>query len=385
MLTVSAAGAAANQDGEDNLPAILAKAGMALAAMLALAGCARSSGTTDSSSPDDTAPQVAAAPGAAPVRAPTLEAVRERGRINCGVPDNLPGFATRDVLGQWHGFDVAFCRAVAAAVLGDARQVRFQPLDTRARYNALQAGQVDLIARGAWTFTRDAGLGLDFVGISYYDSQGFLVGKTLADKSVDDLAGRKVCVQAGTANELNLVEHFKDSDKKPESVIFDSAQAALDAYRDGQCEALSGDISVLSSERTLLRDADDHVILTGGISKEPQGPVVRQDDGQWADIVGWTLNAMVLAEEFGVTSRTVIDDRARPKTPEIERLLNGDGYGRMLMLDEDWAFQVVRQVGNYGEVFADNLGPDTDLKLGRGQNALWNAEVPGLLYAPPMR
>jgi len=330
---------------------------------------------------------VAAAPGAAPIDGPTLKAVRARGRISCGVAEVQSGYASRDVLGQWHGFDVDICRAIAAAVLGDARLVRIEPLDAKARFNALQAGQVDLVARGGWTYSRDAGLGLNFVGVSYYDAQGFLAAKSLKLKAPADLAGRKVCVQTGTANAQALSERFDAAPKsgKPTILVFDTEAEALDSYRKGACQALSGFVSALASQRAGLRDPDKQAILTDPASIEPAGPVVRQTDGQWADIVGWTLNAMILAEEFGVTSRSVASDRSKPARPEIAHLLAGDGYGQMLLLHEDWAFQVIRQVGAYDEVFARNLGPATTLKIDRGQNALWSAQAPGLLFAPPMR
>ena len=332
------------------------------------------------------APQVAVAPGAAPPPSPTLEAVRERGRVTCGVAEELPGFSEREVLG-WRGFDIDICRAVAAAVFGDAGRVRIVPMTTQERYEALQAGQIDVIPHGGWNYSRDVGQRVDFAGVSYYDQQGVMVGQGLSRRTVDDLAGLTVCVQQGPA-QANLVEHYESAaeDLKPDILMFDTAAQAFAAYRDRQCRALSGDIAILSSQRTLLGDPEAHVILPQAISKEPQGPVVRQEDGQWADIVGWTLNAMILAEEFGVTARSVPEDRERPRLPEIGRLLRGDeDYGRMLLLSEDWAYQVIRQVGNYGEMFDRNLGPGTAINLERGQNALWNAETPGLLYAPPMR
>jgi general L-amino acid transport system substrate-binding protein len=332
------------------------------------------------------APEVVAAPGAAPVAGPTLMAIRERGRVNCTAPDTLPGFGTRDVFGQWRGFDVDFCRAVAAAVLGDARLVQFEALDSRARYTALQAGQIDLIPRGNWTYTRDSGLGLDFVAAGYYDAQGVLLDRDVEVETIEDLAGRNVCVQAGGAART-IAEHFQAADEgdRPISVVFDTAEEAFDAFRAGDCEALSGDLSFLMSKRTYLRNSEEFALLDEVMSKEPQGPVVRQDDGQWADIVRWTLYAMILGEEFGLASDTAIAARANSGDGEVLRLLNGDGLGEMLLLREDWAFQVIRQVGSYGEVFERNLGENTDLAIPRGQNALWNAEEPGLMFAPPMR
>lgn len=328
---------------------------------------------------------VAAAPGVEPVDGPTLKAVRARGRLNCGVAADLPGFASRDVLGQWRGFDVDFCRAVAAAVFGDARQVRLVPLASKAQFTALQSDQVDLLARGGISFSRDTGLGLDFVGASFFDGQGFLVGKALAGKTSADLASQRICVQAGTPAELNLAEFYRDARIKPRKVVADSEEEILAAYLAGDCDALTGDRSSLAAVLSTMRNADSRALLAEEINKEPKGPVVRQGDSQWADIVRWTLNAMILGEELSITTKTVSENRDKPASPEIGRLLAGDGFGANLLLRDDWAYQIIRQVGNYGEVFARNLGPTTALKLERGRNAQWNAEMPGLLYAPPMR
>jgi general L-amino acid transport system substrate-binding protein len=358
---------------------LAAVAGFAAAALM---GCGR--GETPAAATKEPAREVAAVPGAGAVDGPTLKAIRERGRLVCGVPEERQGFATRDVLG-WRGFDIDLCRAVAAAVFGDARQVRFVPLGANDRFVQLQAGEIDLIPRGSISFTRDAGFGVDFVGISFYDEQGFLVPRTFTGAGPVDLAGRTVCVQAASAPELNLADYFSSQKARPKSMPLESNDAAATAYRERRCEALTGDFATLAAVRANLRSPDDHLILAGAIAKDPQGPFVRQGDGQWSDIVRWTLNAMILAEELGVTSRTVSDDRREPKSPEVQRLLTGDPFGPMLMLPRDWAYQVIRQVGNYGEVFDRNLGPDTDLAMERRRNALWNAEVPGLLYAPPIR
>ncbi len=368
------------------LPAAIAGAGLAAFVVL-LTGCGRQHPGASEAASAKAAPQVAAAPGAALTQGPTLKAVRDRGRLLCGVSDSVPGFASRDVLGQWRGFDIDFCRAVAAAVLGDARRVSIEALDSKSRYSMLQAGKVDLIARAGWTYSADTGLGLSFVGASYYDGPGFLVGKALKSRTIDELAGIKVCVQAGTVNASGLAEHFQAmaEARRPIYKAFDTADEALDAYRTGVCQALSGDLSILSSQRSQLRDPDKHFFVRDVRTIEPEGPVVRQDDSQWADIVGWTLRAMVLAEDIGVTSKSVNNDRANPARPEIQRLLKGDGYGQMLLLREDWAFQVLRQVGAYNEVFDRNLGSETPLKMDRGQNALWDANPAGLLSAPPMR
>lgn len=350
---------------------------------LGLAACRPAPSSAPAARP---APQVAAAPGAAPTPSATLLTVRARGRLLCGVQDDLPGFADRDVLGQWKGFDIDICRAVAAAVFGDARAVGIVPVDAKARFTALQAGQVDMLARGGtWTFTRDAGLGVDFAGVSYYDGQGFLVRDSLKVARAADLGEARICVEAGTNAELNLIEYLRTSGSRARAVLAESADDARASYEEGRCEALSSAVSYLASVRTRLRREDEHVILPDLISKEPFGPVVRQGDSAWADVVRWSLDAMILAEELGLDSANVAEARSNPAAPEVGRLLKGDGYGGMLSLRDDWAFQIVRQVGSYRQVFERNLGPDTALKLERGRNALWNAEAPGLLYAPPMR
>jgi general L-amino acid transport system substrate-binding protein len=302
------------------------------------------------------------------------------------VQADLPGFADRDVLGQWRGFDVDLCRAVAAAVFGDARAVGIVPLDTEARFTALQAGQIDMLARGgAWTFTRDAGLGVDFAGVSYYDGQGFLVRDSMKVSHAADLGEARICVEAGTNAELNLIEYLRSSGSRARAVLAESADDARVSYEQGRCEVLSSAVSYLASARTKLHREEDHVILPDLISKEPFGPVVRQGDSAWADVVRWSLDAMILAEELGLDSTNVSEARDAPAAPEVGRLLKGDGYGGMLSLRDDWAFQIIRQVGSYRQVFERNLGPNTALRLERGRNALWNAETPGLLYAPPMR
>lgn len=347
----------------------------------ALLACGRTEAPT---TPKGPAREVTAVPGAAAVAGPTLKAIRDRGRLVCGVPESRQGFATRDVLG-WRGFDVDLCRAVAAAVLGDARQVRFVPLAADDRFVRLQSAEIDLIPRGSISYTRDAGFGVDFVGINFYDEQGFLVPRTFTGTGPQDLGGRTVCVQAASASELNMADYFASQKTRPKSMPQETDATAADAYRERRCEVLTGDFASLAAVRASLRNADDHVILPGAIAKDPQGSFVRQGDGQWSDIVRWTLNAMILAEELGVTSKTVGDDRRQSANPEVQRLLTGDPFGPMLMLPKDWAYQIIRQVGNYGEVFDKNLGPETDLAMARGRNALWNAEAPGLLYAPPIR
>jgi len=331
------------------------------------------------------APTVAA-PGAIAVKSTTLAAVRQRRRLNCGVHEPMPGFAEQDARGVWRGFDVDFCRAVAAAVLGDARLVTFLPQTVKDRFAALQTGQVDLLSAGAaWTFTRDAGLPVDFVGVAYYDSQGLLARGTPDLATAAQLRGKRVCVEAASAAAENLAEFNRTSRLRMRAVPLDSDVLARQTYEAGGCDAISADISVLAAYRSLLADPAAHVILGESLSRAPRGPSVRDTDPAWEDIVRWTLNALILAEELGITSQTVQAARRRPATNEVERLLVGDGNGRLLGLRDDWAFEAIRQVGNYGEVFERNLGPQTPLGLQRGSNALASSEPQGLLYALPMR
>lgn len=315
----------------------------------------------------------------------TLRQVRARGRVNCGVAGDAPGFAYHDERDAWRGFDVDFCRAVAAAVLGDPRAVNFTALDARTRFAALQNGVVDLVARNtAWTYSRDAAQGVDFVGVSYYDNQGFLAAKTL-DVS-RGLGGLKICVTAGSTDQLTLADWFKARNLTYTPAPSDSQAEALLAYRMGACDLLTGDRSLLAADRVALARPDDYVILPEMVSKEPFGPMVREGDAAWNDIVQWTLFSLILADEFGLTSDNAEDARRNNPDPEVRRLLGADGaYGPLLGLRKDWAFLVITRVGSYGQVFDRNLGEGSPLKLERGLNATWNAPAPGLLYAPPMR
>lgn len=352
---------------------------MVVGLCLLAAACSRSPDPTPAATPPAVAaPGLAVSPGA------TLKAVRARGKVNCGVHEDA-GFAYRD-RGGWRGFDVDLCRAVAAAVLGDARAVNIVA-QTNKSFSPLQTGQVDLLARGAaWTFTRDVGLQLEFVGVSYYDRQGFLTPTKLNFHRVSELGRGRVCVVAATTAESNLVEYFKAKNLNIKRVVLDTEELARRAYEAGGCEALSDDVSVLAANRAVMADPNAQTILPETISKEPLGPVVRQGDDQWGDIVRWTLNTMILAEELGVSSQNVDQARRKPTSDELGRLLAGDGeFGPMLSLRGDWAFQIVRQVGAYGEVFDRNIGPATPIGLERGLNALWNADPPGLLFSPPMR
>ncbi len=318
---------------------------------------------------------------------PTLVAVRKRDYVACGVHQGLPGFAYPDVRGVWRGFDVDICRAVAAAVLGDASKVRFSPISAQDRFTALQKGQIDILARNtSWTFARDAGLGLDFAAVTYFDGQGFLAPKALGLTSAEELSGARICVQAGTASEGNLADYFQARGITYKPVVVPTEDEARRLYQNDGCDVFTADISALAGSRSVLNNPGAHVILPDVISKEPLGPVVRENDPAWTDIVRWTIFATVLGEELGLTSKTVEQARETASDPQTRRLLGLEGdYGAMLGLKPDWAFQVIHQVGAYHEIFRRDVGEDSPLKLDRGLNALWSAPKPGLLYAPPLR
>jgi general L-amino acid transport system substrate-binding protein len=316
-----------------------------------------------------------------------LAAVRKRGYVACGVNPGLPGFAFPDFRGTWRGFDVDICRAVAAAVLGDAEKVKFTPIGGPDRFGALQRGEIDILSRNtSWSYSRDAGLGLDFAATTYFDGQGFLAPKALGLTSAQELSGARICVQAGTASQDNLADFFRARGLAYKPVVVVSESEARRLYENDGCDVFTADISALAGSRSVLNNPGAHVILPDVISKEPLGPVVRQNDAAWADIVRWTVYATILGEELGLTSKTVVQARETASDPQTRRLLGVDGdYGALLGLNRDWAFQVIRQVGAYHEIFRRNVGGDSALKLDRGLNALWNAPKPGLLYAPPFR
>jgi general L-amino acid transport system substrate-binding protein len=313
--------------------------------------------------------------------------VRKRGYLACGVNPGLPGFAYPDVRGIWRGFDVDICRAVAAAVLGDAGKVRFTPINSGDRFGALQKGEIDVLSRNtSWSFSRDAGLGLDFAAVTYYDGQGFLAPKALHLSSAQELSGARICVQSGTASLDNLADYFQARGLHYRAVMAASETEARRLYQSGACDVFTADVSALAGSRSVLDNPGAHVILPDVISKEPLGPVVRQNDPVWADIVRWTVYATILGEELGLTSKTVAQARETASDPQTRRLLGVEGdYGALLGLKRDWAFQVIRQVGAYHEIFRRDVGADSPLKLDRGLNALWSAPKPGILYAPPLR
>ena len=314
----------------------------------------------------------------------TLDQVRAKGFLQCGVAQGLPGFSTPDDQGNWTGMDVDFCRAIAAAIFNDATKVKYSPLSAKDRFTALQSGEIDVLSRNTtWTLSRDTSLGLNFAGINYYDGQGFMVKKSMKVNSALELSGATVCTQTGTTTELNVADYFRANKMKYEVVAFSTADETVKAYDSGRCDVFTTDISQLYAMRLKLAKADDHAILPEVISKEPLGPLVRHGDDQWFDIVKWVLFAMVNAEELGVTSKNA-DEMAKSPNPEIRRLLGAEGKsGEALGLDNDWVVRIVKRVGNYGEVYDRNVGEGSPLKIERGLNKLWNKG--GLQYAPPIR
>ncbi len=316
-----------------------------------------------------------------------LDAVRSRGKLICAVNTSLAGFSVPDSQGKWTGLDVDFCRAVAAAVFGDATKVEFKPTSAQQRFTALQTGEVDILSRNTtWTLTRDASLGLVFTGVTFYDGQGFMVPKKLNVKSAKELDGAEICVQSGTTTELNLADFLRSNKINAKTVVFEKLEESKVAFFNGRCQAYTTDASGLASIRgTDTKNPDDFVILPELISKEPLGPAVRQGDPQWFEIVRWTLFATLEAEELGIDSKNV-DQMKSSNNPNIRRLLGSsdkEETGKLLGLKADWAYQVIKQVGNYGEIYERNVGPKTTLRLERGLNAQWNKG--GLMYAPPIR
>jgi general L-amino acid transport system substrate-binding protein len=314
----------------------------------------------------------------------TLNNVKQKGFLTCGSNTGLAGFGVPDAQGNWTGLDVDLCRAIAAAVFNDATKVRFIPLSAKDRFTALQSGEVDVLVRNTtWTMSRDTQLGLDFTGVNYYDGQGFLVRKKLGVTSAKELNGASVCTQQGTTTELNLADFFRANNLKYEVVAFATAAETFDAYNSGRCDAFTTDASGLYSERLKAANPEEHIVLPEIISKEPLGPSVRHGDNQWGDIVRWTHYAMINAEELGVTKANV-DQMTKNDNPEIKRMLGSEGkFGEAIGLTNDWAFRIIKHVGNYGEIFEKNVGQGSPLKIQRGQNALWTKG--GLQYAPPIR
>jgi general L-amino acid transport system substrate-binding protein len=317
-------------------------------------------------------------------QAATLDAVKQRGHLKCGVSQGLAGFSTPDSKGQWTGLDVDFCRAVAAAVFGDAGKVRYTALSAKERFTALQSGEVDLLSRNtSWTLSRDTELGFNFAGVIYYDGQGLMVHKDLGVTKASELDGATICANAGTTTELNIADWFHARGMTFRPVVFEKSDEVVAAYDAGRCDVYTTDRSGLYAQRIKLKNPDAHMILPDLISKEPLGPLVRQGDDQWFDIVKWTLFALIAAEEHGLDSQNVEQQRKASKNPEVRRILGVDGSsGQSLGLGADWVVSILLQVGNYGEIFERNLGR-APLGIERGLNALYTEG--GLMYAPPLR
>ena len=315
----------------------------------------------------------------------TLEDVQAAGELKCGVTTGLAGFALADANGVWDGFDVAVCRAVAAAVLGDSNAVKFVPTTGKTRFTALASGEIDLLARNTtWTFSRDVDLKFEFVGVNYYDGQGFMAPKALGVTSAKDLDGATVCIQTGTTTELNLADFFRSNNISYEPVPIETNAEAQAQYLAGACDVFTTDRSALAARRANFEVPTDHVVLPEIVSKEPLGPLVRHGDNNWGDVVRWTLNALITAEELGVTSANLEEMSKGTNNPEMNRLLGSEGnLGEMLGLDAEWAKRAIAVSGNYGEIFENNIGAATIIGLARGVNAKWTDG--GLIYSPPFR
>ncbi|WP_417808560.1 amino acid ABC transporter substrate-binding protein [Thioclava sp.] len=317
--------------------------------------------------------------------AATLDDVKARGELICGVNTGLVGFAAPDANGNWSGFDVAICKAVAGAVLGDPSKVKYVPTSGQTRFTALGSGEVDLLARNTtWTFSRDTDLKLQFTATNYYDGQGFMVRKDSGVTSAKELDGASVCIQTGTTTELNLADYFKANNMSYQPITVDSNAEGEQQFLAGACDAYTTDASGLAATRAAFANPSDYVILPEIISKEPLAPAVRQGDDQWTDIVRWTVYALIAAEEYGVTSANIDELAKSTENPEIKRLLGTEGdLGAMVGLSKDWAVNAIKANGNYGEIFAATIGEQTPIGLARGLNAQWTQG--GLMYAPPFR
>lgn len=326
---------------------------------------------------------IVAAALSAPAAADTLDDVRAKGFVQCGVSQGLPGFSMFNDAGDWSGLDVDLCRAVAAAVFGDSAKFKVTPLSAKERFTALKSGEIDVLTRNTtWTMSRDVSHG-EFAGVNYYDGQGMMVPKSLGIKSALELDGASVCTNTGTTTELNIADYFRANGMEYELVAFEKSDEVNQAYQAGRCDVYTTDQSGLYAERLKWAKPDDHVVLPEVISKEPLGPMTRHGDNKWNDIVRWTLNAMINAEELGVTSANA-EQMKSANNPAVLRLLGVEGgFGESLGLSNEWALNVISQVGNYGESFERHVGPNTPLKISRGLNAQWKDG--GLLYAPPIR
>lgn len=314
----------------------------------------------------------------------TLQRIKDRGAVACGTSHGVPGYSVQDEKGVWTGFDIDWCRALAAAIFDDPMKAAFKPLTSKDRLTAVQTQEIDVLPRTTtWTLSRDAGLGLNFTSINYYDGQGFKVRKSSGITSAKQLEGATICVNQGTTNELNAADFFRTHNLKYQIVTFQETAETLKAYESGRCDTYTTDASQLYANRLLLQKPDDHIVLPEIISKEPLGAWVRQGDDQWFDIVRWSIYVMIGAEELGITKANA-QDMLQSKNPDVRRLLGVEGnFGEQLGLTKDWGYRIIRHVGNYGESFDKHLGKHSRLKIERGYNRLWTEG--GLMYAPPIR
>jgi len=366
-----------------------------LAATMILTACGGSSQTADQAPAEQPAGQAPAEQPAASQSeeqaavpagfGETLKAVKERGKLICGVNGQLPGFGYVDSEGNYKGFDVDYCRALSAAIFGDPDKVEYRPLTAKERFTALQTGEIDVLIRNTtWTLTRDTDLGVNFVATTFYDGQGMMVRKADGFETLEDLDGAKICVSTGTTTELNLADQMAARGIEYTPVTFETADQVFGAYEEGRCDAVTTDKSGLVSRRSALKNPDDHMIMDVTMSKEPLGPLVRQGDDQWFDIVQWTVFATFTGEEMGITSANVDEIKASTEDPNVKKFLGLEGeMGQKLGLDDAWAYNIIKMVGNYAEIYERNLGPDTSFNLPRGLNSCYKDG--GLLYAPPIR
>ena len=317
----------------------------------------------------------------------TLDTVKEQGFFNCGVSQGVPGFSNPDSNGNWSGIDVDVCRAVSAAIFGNPDKVKYVPLTAKERFTALQSGEIDVLSRNTtWTLSRDAQIGLEFAGVNFYDGQGFMVRKDSGITSAMELGGASVCTNLGTTTELNMADFFRANGMDYEPVVFEKADEVVGAYDEGRCDTYTTDKSGLAAQRTKLADPDAHVVLPETISKEPLGPVVREGDGDWADVVRWSLNAMIEAEEFGLSQSNAQTTCAMTSNPVVARLCGKEGAtGAGLNLGESWSYDIVTMVGNYGDVYEKHVGENTPVGLARAGSPNASYKDGGVLYAPPAR
>jgi len=317
----------------------------------------------------------------------TLDTVKDQGFFNCGVSQGVPGFSNPDSDGNWSGIDVDVCRAVSAAIFGNPDMVKYVPLTAKERFTALQSGEIDVLSRNTtWTLSRDAQIGLEFAGVNFYDGQGFMVRKDSGITSAMELGGASVCTNLGTTTELNMADFFRANGMDYEPVVFEKADEVVGAYDEGRCDTYTTDKSGLAAQRTKLADPDAHVVLPETISKEPLGPVVREGDGDWADVVRWSLNAMIEAEEFGLSQSNAQTTCAMTSNPVVARLCGKEGAtGAGLNLGESWSYDIVTMVGNYGDVYEKHVGENTPVGLARAGSPNASYKNGGVLYAPPAR